>query len=85
MGDVFAFLAKFTWPWAPTQSVIFLIQAFLETGLSSESLESLIDFLAYLEPKLWLKNQYLTKIKSIHERYNFPSGQNLASHFSAAD
>jgi len=34
---------------------------FLESRLSSESLEPLIGLLAYLEPKLWLKNQTLVK------------------------
>jgi len=34
-------------------------QVFLETKLPSESLGPLIDFLAYLDPKLWLKNQKL--------------------------
>jgi len=33
--------------------------AFLDTRLSSESLEPVISFLAYLEPKLWLTNPKL--------------------------
>jgi len=40
----------------------FLVQVFLETRLSAESLEPLIGFLAYLEPKLWPKIQTLVKI-----------------------
>jgi len=36
---------------------IFSLKISLETRLSSESLEPLIGFLAYLEPKLWIKNQ----------------------------
>jgi len=37
----------------------FLAQVFLESRLSSEALEPLIGFVAYLEPKLWLKQQKL--------------------------
>jgi len=40
------FMAEVTWPWAPTQ------QAFFGIRLSSESLEHMIGFLPYLEPKL---------------------------------
>jgi len=49
-------VAEFTWPWVPTQQAIFAL-IFLESRLSFESLEPLIGLLAYLEPKLWLKNQ----------------------------
>ena len=51
----------------------FLAQVFLETGIWSESLELLTGFLANLEQKLWLKKQFLTKIKTLHERYDLPS------------
>jgi len=37
----------------------FLAQGFLEIRLSTKSLEPLIEFLAYLELKSWLKNQKL--------------------------
>jgi len=56
---VSAFLAKYTVSWAPTQRAVFLIHVFLETMLISSSLEPLIGFVAYLEPKLWNKNSIL--------------------------
>ena len=34
--------------------------------LSSESLELLIGFVTYLDPRLWLQEQFLTKIKKLH-------------------
>jgi len=40
----------------------FLAQFFWESRLSSKSLEPFIGLLAYLEPKLWLKNQTFVKI-----------------------
>ena len=45
--------------WEPKQCAIFVAQLFLETRLSSESLDPMIGFPAYLEPKLWLTNQKL--------------------------
>jgi len=39
----------------------FLAQDLLESRLSSETLEFLIGFLAYLGPKLWLKTQKLVQ------------------------
>jgi len=38
-----------------------LTQVFFKSRLLSESLEILIGFLAYLEPKLWLKSHKLVK------------------------
>jgi len=35
----------------------FWLKFFLESRISSESLEPFIGLLAYLDPKLWLKNQ----------------------------
>ena len=35
------------------------LTCFLETRLSLESLDPMIDFVAYLEPKLWPTNQKL--------------------------
>ena len=61
-GVVFAFLAKFTWSWSPTQLAIFLVQNF------SESLDSLMGFLVYLKPKLWLKNPYFGKNKKVTQK-----------------
>jgi len=54
-------LAEVTWPWARTQQAIFWLKLFWETRAMTWSLEPLISFLAYLEPKLWLKNQTLGK------------------------
>jgi len=63
MGSCFRdFMADVTWPWAPTQEAIFLDQVFLESRLSSGSLDPLIDFVIYLEPKLCSKNHQLIKI-----------------------
>jgi len=42
--------------------LVFWIKFFLESRLSSGSLDPLIDFVIYLEPKLWSKNQQLIKI-----------------------
>ena len=42
-------------------SQIFRSSFFLETRLSSESLEPLLGFLAYLEPKLWIRTRNLVK------------------------
>jgi len=39
----------------------FLAHVFLESRLSSESSEPLIGFIAYLEPKLWLKIKKMDK------------------------
>jgi len=47
------------WPWEPKQCAIFVAKYFLETRLSCESLDPLIDFLAYHEPNFWLTNQKL--------------------------
>jgi len=51
----------------------FMVQVLLETRLQSASLEPLIDLLAYLEPKLWLKNPIFDKIQNVSKRYNLPS------------
>jgi len=47
------------WPCEPKQRAIFMAQVFLETRLSSESLDRVIGFLTYLEPKLWFTDQKL--------------------------
>jgi len=62
MGACFGeILAEVSWRWATTQGTIFGVKFFLATRLSSECCESLLGFLAYLEPKLSLKNQQLGK------------------------
>ena len=67
MGDVITGHSFATfWPSLPgpgrqPNGPLFWLKFFLESRLSSESLEHLIDFLAYLEPKLWLKNQNFVK------------------------
>jgi len=50
-----------------------LAQVFLKARLKSASLEALLDLLANLEPRLWLKNSVFDKIEKVSERYNFPS------------
>jgi len=84
-GDVFKFLANLIWPWASTQQPFFA-SCLLETRLKSAPLESLIGFIAYLEPKLWLKNPISTNMKKLHKKVSITiSVQTLASHNSAAD
>jgi len=56
-GVFCSFLAEFTWPWAPTKRDIFWLKLVLQSRLSSASLEPLIGLSAYLESKLWFKNQ----------------------------
>ena len=64
----------------------FVLKFCLETRLSSESLEPLIGFLAYLEPKLWLKNTLFDKnINFLRKVWFTLSWQILASHNSTAD
>jgi len=43
-------------PERQTNEPFLLLKLFLESRLSSESLESLIDFLAFLGPKPWFNN-----------------------------
>jgi len=70
--DVFAFFGLlYAALDANPMSQFFSLKAFLETRLPSESLEPSIDFLAYLEPKLWLKNKKVAKISA-------PTNSNLA-------
>jgi len=46
----------------------------------------LIDLLAYLQPKLWVKKKVFGKIQKVTEKAQFAlSGQTSASHNSAAD
>jgi len=63
-GVISVFWAYFTRPWMPIQWANFFAQVFVETRLSSESLEPLIGFLAYLEPKLCHKTQKVVKIST---------------------
>jgi len=61
-GGVFAFLCP-TLPGTGRLSngPTFWPKYFYETGLSHESLEHLIGFLAYLDKKLWHKNKKVVK------------------------
>jgi len=74
-------LAKFTWP---THQDIFGSSFFLETTLWSESLKRLIGFLAYLKPKLWLKNPIFEN-KSFTKGIICPLKVILFSHSLATD
>jgi len=51
-------------PWRQPNK-LFLAQVCLETMLSSAFVEPLIGFLAYLEPKLWLKNPIFDENKKV--------------------
>ena len=77
------------WPILPRpgrqSNAPFFRSRFFWNWLWSASLEPLIDLLAYLEPNLWLKKQFLTKIKVSQKVTLAISGQTLASHNSAAD
>ena len=63
-GYFCVFVVNFTRPWAPIQRANFWLKVCLETRLSSESLEPLVGFLTYLEPKLWPQKQKLVNISS---------------------
>jgi len=71
LSDVITGLAFATfWPSSPgrgrqDREAFFWIKFVLETRLRSASSEPLIDFLAYLEPKLWHKIQKLVKISTL--------------------
>jgi len=67
-GHVFEFLTNFDWPWMPIQWAIFWLKFCVETRWSSASIESLIDLLACLEPKLWPKNPILLQNQKIAEK-----------------
>jgi len=57
-------MAYFTRPWTPIEWANIFVPVFLETRLSYESLEPLIGFLTYLDPKLCHKNQKVVKISN---------------------
>jgi len=64
-GGVFAsFWPRLIGPGRQPNEPFFLAKVFLETRLWSEFLQLLIGFLAFLEPKLWLKNKNLGKKSS---------------------
>jgi len=67
IGVVFAFYGWRCLPWLPSQRAIFG-WSFLETRLQSESLEGLICFLAFRDPKLWLKNPHFAKNKKVVQK-----------------
>ena len=84
--NAFAFLANFTRSWVPTRWAIFWLKVVLETWPKSTSLEPLIDLLAYLKAKLWLRNPVFDKIQKRSQKVWFAlSGQILTSHNCAAD
>jgi len=58
-----------------------MAQGFLESRLSSQSVEHLIDFLAYLEPQLWPINQKLVE-NSAPTKANpgYITAQDIADH-----
>jgi len=62
----------------------FWLKIFVETRRSSASSEPLNDLLAYLDPKLWLKTPFFTKIKKCRKSVICPLTVNLAGHNSAA-
>ena len=60
---VYAFLlAASTWPWSPIHCAIFWFKLFWKLGQNPRSIEPFHGFLAFLEPKLWIKKQKLVKI-----------------------
>ena len=62
-------------------SQYFWIKIVLESRLSPKSLEPVFGFLAYLEPKLWLKNTVFDKIQGVTQRVSLTiSYKSFASH-----
>ena len=61
-GCFCVYLVTFTQAWAPIHWAMFWFKLFLETRPKSASLEHLNVFLAYLEPKLWIKKQKVVHI-----------------------
>ena len=65
MGVSFSFYwPSLRGPGRQSNELIVSLKFFLETRLSYESLEPLIDFLAYLDQKLYHKNQRVVKISA---------------------
>jgi len=65
---------------------LFWLKVLLKTRSKSASIDPWIDLLAYLLPKLWVKNPVFGLIQNFSEKTYFAlSGQTLASHNSAAD
>jgi len=58
-------------PWESTNGTNFVAQIFLDSRLQYESLEDLMDFLAFLVQKLWQNKQKL--IREIPENYSASS------------
>ena len=61
VGVFFPFWRNLPGSGRQTNELIFWLKVFFESRLSIGSLEPLIGFLAYLEPKLWLKNRVFDK------------------------
>ena len=65
MGVLFSFYwPSLRGPGRQSNESIVSLKFFLETRLSYESLEPLIDFLAYLDKKLYQKKQKVVKIST---------------------
>ena len=56
------FHPNFPGPGPQANAKFFSLNVFVESWLENESSEPLIDFLAYLDGKVWLKNQTMVKI-----------------------
>jgi len=61
-GCLSVFMAYFTRPWTPIQWANIFARVLFETRLSPKSLETLIGFLAHLNPKLCHKTKQWSKI-----------------------
>ena len=65
-------MAKFTWPWEPTQRAIFWIKFFLETRLLCESLKPLISFLTFWSQNFIVMLFYFPEVKMNSELIRMP-------------
>jgi len=63
-------LVTFDRPWPQPIDPFYWIKVLLETRSKSASIEPLIDLLAYLKPKLWLKNPVFDLIQNLKKRHN---------------
>jgi len=80
------FLVNLPGPGPQPNEPYFFIKFCFDTRPKSASLELLINFLAYLEAELWLKNPVFDKNRKVSQKLEFAiSGPTLASHNSEAD
>ena len=85
-GMFLPFLSNLPGPGGLPNVPISWLKFFLEFRLSSESIEHLIGFIAYLEPKLWLKKTIFDKNQGVSQKVQFDiTGQILASNNSPVD